>query len=32
MTGYPLMINKLPNLMAIWSDVGPEIKEIEGDE
>jgi hypothetical protein len=32
MTGNPLVINILPNLMAVWSDVGTEMKEIEGDE
>lgn len=32
MTGNPLMLQKLPNLIAVWTDVGPEIKEIEGDE
>ncbi|KAG1293137.1 hypothetical protein G6F66_006356 [Rhizopus arrhizus] len=32
MTGNPLVINILPNLMAVWSDVGTEMKEIEGDD
>lgn len=32
LTGNPTVLNRLPNLMAIWSDVGPEMKESDGSE
>ncbi|KAI7866309.1 armadillo-type protein [Mucor mucedo] len=32
LTGNTTVLNRLPNLMAIWSDVGPEMKDSDGSE